>query len=637
MDRETLFQYFEQNYISKSAVLPWLPLGMNPNTVWAELQKRRKAKCIMLPIHGSGGEPCWYVITDRMIAASERVVEEFMNYQPPLEPVPLAPPEENYYTSLLEGMEMSVEDGLQFILSNNQPNGEDEQKLHNNRYGIAFAEMNLFHPLDNRFIQTLAEIVSANLEKGGGEYRSTDNMQVESMGSEKYTLPPARLIPDYIREITAFLSDPGIHPMIKAGIVQAWVLMVRPFAVGNERLARLLSLVVLHRAGYTFFSDVSFSNLIATNGYAYYEAVNSLLRSENDGDMTYFLDYFLQLLAHAANEHGRKSKDKAAETLMAERQMAGTVLAPVDVGTDQEDEEIPEMDITDFTFLGSGDPYTEEKAVSVAIPEASGEENNWQQKGGEWVGASRIRERLERPFNSRSKEYKDLLLKYLNIGKFTFSSKEVVEILGKNPGTVTAFFRKLSEEGVLQILREKPGIPMVYSFCRETGQYAESDYSEEFMDMLRSLSQNTRSSRDSRIGRALLKCTQYGFITIETYQEFNEEEKWQPDMEFAQQIGLVKQVDESCCLILKYIHYQYDQLNPNQRKKATEMYNSFGDELFSQKMVIATLSYSENTAKAVLHEFRLLRILDCQKDGINFYKFRVNPRENPECFDEPAA
>lgn len=85
------------------------------------------------------------------------------------------------------------------------------------------------------------------------------------------------------------------------------------------------------------------------------------------------------------------------------------------------------------------------------------------------------------------------------------------------------------------------------------------------------------------------------------------------------------------------IDYQFDQMNEMQRKRATEMYNSFGGELFSQKMVVATLSYSANIAKAVLHEFRLLRILDCHKDGINMYQFRVNPKENPECFDGSAA
>ena len=62
----------------------------------------------------------------------------------------------------------------------------------------------------------------------------------------------------------------------------------------------------------------------------------------------------------------------------------------------------------------------------------------------------------------------------------------------------------------------------------------------------------------------------------------------------------------------------------------------YGNDFFSTKMLVATLSYTENVAKAVLHSFRLLRILDCHKDGVNMYQFRVNPEDNPECF-EPAA
>ena len=637
MDRETLFQYFEQNYISKSAVLPWLPLGMNPDVIWEELQKRRKAKCTMLPIHGSGGEPCWYVTTDRMIAASEQVVEVFMSYQPSLEPTVLAPPEENFYTSFLEGMEMNPDEAAQFILGNGQPNGPEEQLLHNNRYGLAFAEMNLFHPLDSRFIRTLAEIVTANMEEGGGQYRDTDRLRIESMQNEPYTIPPARAIPDYVGEISAYLADPGVHPMIKAGVVQAWTLMVRPFPAGNERLARLLSLVVLHRAGYGFFSDVSLSSLIATNGYAYYEAVNSLLRRENGGDMTYFLDYFLQLLAHAAAEHNRKAEEKTTETLAAERQMAGTVLAPA-----YEEEEIPEMDISEFTFLGSGDPYSEEKTEVLVPVESAGfledteKEETWRRKGGEWVGKTMIQEKLSVLSNVRSLDYKAILLKYLASGKYVFSSKELVEDLGKNSGTVTGYMRKLSELKILQIIKEKPGVPMLYCFYPGDNQFSEADYSEELLTLLSYLANNHRSARDSRIGKAILQSINQGYVLKETYANNNEEDKWPSDMEFAEQIGLVNKIDDDCFFILKQIDHRFDLLNEMQRKRATELYNSFGSNFFSQKMVVAELSYSENVTKAILHTFRLLRILDCRKDGINMYQFLVNPEENPECF-WPAA
>ena len=299
--------------------------------------------------------------------------------------------------------------------------------------------------------------------------------------------------------------------------------------------------------------------------------------------------------------------------------------------------------ITEFTFLASGDPYSDDHGDSLdsanadTLVEETTEEDTGERKGGEWVGESRIRERLERPFNSRSQDYKILLLQYLKTGKYSFDSKEVSGILGKKQNTVTAYLRKLMEEKIVTITRDRPGMTMIYSFYRGDDQFVEADYSDELISMLSSLSVNHRSGRDSIIGKALLQRIPYGYITIDTYRKFGEEEKWQSDMEFAEQIGLVKRVDESCCFILKMIDYQFDHMNEMQRKRATEMYNSFGGELFSQKMVVATLSYSANIAKAVLHEFRLLRILDCHKDGINMYQFRVNPKENPECFDGSAA
>lgn len=167
-------------------------------------------------------------------------------------------------------------------------------------------------------------------------------------------------------------------------------------------------------------------------------------------------------------------------------------------------------------------------------------------------------------------------------------------------------------------------------------QFSEADYSEELLTLLSYLANNHRSARDSRIGKAILQSINQGYVLKETYANNNEEDKWPSDMEFAEQIGLVNKIDDDCFFILKQIDHRFDLLNEMQRKRATELYNSFGSNFFSQKMVVAELSYSDNVTKAILHTFRLLRILDCRKDGINMYQFLVNPEENPECF-WPAA
>ena len=122
--------------------------------------------------------------------------------------------------------------------------------------------------------------------------------------------------------------------------------------------------------------------------------------------------------------------------------------------------------ITEFTFLASGDPYSDDHGDSLdsanadTLVEETTEEDTGERKGGEWVGESRIRERLERPFNSRSQDYKILLLQYLKTGKYSFDSKEVSGILGKKQNTVTAYLRKLMEEKIVTITRDRPGMTM---------------------------------------------------------------------------------------------------------------------------------------------------------------------------------
>ena len=66
------------------------------------------------------------------------------------------------------------------------------------------------------------------------------------------------------------------------------------------------------------------------------------------------------------------------------------------------------------------------------------------------------------------------------------------------------------------------------------------------------------------------------------------------------------------------------------------LYKSFGDDIFSTDMVVATLDYSGPHICGCLHQFTLLRILDCLKEDVYRYRFLVNPEDNPECFDKAA-
>lgn len=106
-------------------------------------------------------------------------------------------------------------------------------------------------------MRELITILTDGMDEGGQDYRTTETVDYSPADGEQFSFPSARTVPDRVGELSAFLASPQIHPLIKAAVAQAYMIILRPFPEGNERLGRVLSSMILLRAGYTFFSDVS--------------------------------------------------------------------------------------------------------------------------------------------------------------------------------------------------------------------------------------------------------------------------------------------------------------------------------------------------------------------------------------------
>ena len=238
MDKERLMQYFDQHYLPKRDVLSRIPLGTSLDAFWQELQQRRRGKATMLPLHGPSVASYWFVLTDSMIAASEKIVEESMQPQPASEPAVM---EEAFYTSFLEGSPITIENALTFMQKDDPPQDIQEQMLKNNQDAMAFVMQNRHAPVGADLIRLLAGILTMEMDGGGGELRQADTHIIPSMGNEPYTVPSAASIPGMMEELFAYLADGSIHPLLKAAVAHAWFMVVRPFEEGNERLARLRS------------------------------------------------------------------------------------------------------------------------------------------------------------------------------------------------------------------------------------------------------------------------------------------------------------------------------------------------------------------------------------------------------------
>ena len=118
MDKEKLLAYFETQYLSRREILFKLPLNISIDNFWPVLLNRRKAKATLLPLQNAAGMPYWYVLTDRMIAASERLCEEAIRKDSAFDPyragMTSAMTEEMFFTSFVEGAQIPLQEAMTF-------------------------------------------------------------------------------------------------------------------------------------------------------------------------------------------------------------------------------------------------------------------------------------------------------------------------------------------------------------------------------------------------------------------------------------------------------------------------------------------------------------------------------------------
>ena len=573
MDKERLLRYLNQKYMSKCESACNLPLGMNADEVWNTILEERFSKRTDLPLKNIHGDCYWYVLTDKMIAASEKIVEELIEHSAEQEFNSVSTIEEIFFTSYMEGAQISIQDAMAFLQSGEDAQDVEELMLINNRQAGNFAASNIYHAIDEDYLHTLAYILTNGLDNGGGNYRLTDSIDIPSMRGETFDVPCSSDISGLISEFTDFLADPKIHPLIKSAVSQAWILSVRPFPEGNERLARILSEIILIRAGYSFFSSVSLSAIIARNGYGYFNAIANILRTENGGDLTYFIEYYLTLLSSAIDELRTQKSEKEQEVYEAEKQMAQVSLKPA-----------PEV-----------------KSVSHKV--------------------GKYADTVKRAVNELKRE-----------GRTQINTTDIMSITGLNNRNVYRELERLREKGFL-IKLESLKTGNIYGFRDSETLIPEDNYSPEVLNLLHEL-KTSRSSKDRRLSEIITECLPRGIITKADYIRHNQESKWASDIKFAVMLGLAENIGKDEYRILTELADLRSNLMETQKSTLSALYEFFSDDMFSVEMAVAKLDYSSSHVSYILHQFKWFKLVDTQVNDDNsyFYQLKVNPKDDPELF-----
>ncbi|MBO5726741.1 MAG: Fic family protein [Clostridia bacterium] len=146
----------------------------------------------------------------------------------------------------------------------------------------------------------------------GGTFKNSDNIIAEedSAGNRfiRFKPVPAWQTPEAIDSICAAfdnaLAQTDADPLLIIPMFILDFLCIHPFNDGNGRMSRLLTLLLLYRAGYIVGNYISIEKAIEETEETYYEALQSSSQGwhENENDYSHFVRYMLGIILSAYRE-----------------------------------------------------------------------------------------------------------------------------------------------------------------------------------------------------------------------------------------------------------------------------------------------------------------------------------------------
>lgn len=207
------------------------------------------------------------------------------------------------------------------------PRNRDEEEISGYRDALSLIhESYEYIPIKSSYILQLHQVLYRYSQRGiGGRFKNTQNYITEIKESgeqivrfmplDPFETPTAieKMCESFNRETDACEVDPLI--LIPAFIVD--FLCVHPFNDGNGRMSRLLTTLLLYRAGYVVGKYVSLESKIEKTKKSYYKALEKSDINWNNGenDLTPFIKYILGTVLSAYRDFEQRVilvEDKAS-------------------------------------------------------------------------------------------------------------------------------------------------------------------------------------------------------------------------------------------------------------------------------------------------------------------------------------
>lgn len=152
-------------------------------------------------------------------------------------------------------------------------------------------------------------LYSYSESSNGGRYKMVDNYieEKDDFGnrSVRFQPVPAILTAEYIeclcRQYEEVMNHTHIDPLLVIPCVILDFLCIHPFGDGNGRMSRLLTLLLLYKAGYLVGKYISIEMVVEKSKETYYEVLqdSSINWHENTNDYMPFIRYTLGTIINA--------------------------------------------------------------------------------------------------------------------------------------------------------------------------------------------------------------------------------------------------------------------------------------------------------------------------------------------------
>ena len=193
---------------------------------------------------------------------------------------------------------------------------------------LVFAQSDEIELTENHIKQLHRDLLkySEKDERHRGEYKTLANHveafgeDGESMGVVFETATPfdtPRLMAELVTWMQDALREKELHPLLCIGVFIVMFLAIHPFQDGNGRLSRVLTTLLLLRAGYAYVPYSSLESVIEHSKEAYYLALRRTqgqIRGDSP-DWQPWLVYFLTAL--------KQQKDRLERKIERERLLIG--------------------------------------------------------------------------------------------------------------------------------------------------------------------------------------------------------------------------------------------------------------------------------------------------------------------------